>query len=392
MSAATKKSPLKLPTPSEITSAYLHIPFCSHKCDFCDFAAFAGLDHLEDAYADVVVKEIAERLSHSKTHQLSSVFYGGGTPGLMAPSNLRKIHEALRQHTNLDTDCETSLETTPHAITAEKLKSWSQLGINRLSIGIESLDDDELTAMGRDHTRSQAFDGIQKALDSSITNVSIDLMYGLPTQTKESWTRTLSDVIALSKHPSIKHVSAYGLHLASNSPLYSRFPRGSPQFPNDDQFCDMFDQLVETLTNNGFTHYEVSNFAKPGFESRHNLGYWQNHEYLGFGVSAHRYIDGVRSSNWRSLKKYMNDPRGSETSELIDEQTRIKEAIMLGLRMRKGINLADFKRDYGIDLELEFSAQVAKLTAGGLLTKTGGHLAISHQAVVLSNDVIVEFM
>ncbi len=382
-----------MPTPSEITSAYLHIPFCSHKCDFCDFAAFAGLDHLEDAYAVVVEKEIAERLATSEQrHTLSSIFYGGGTPGLMAPANLSKIHNSLRQHTKFAPDCETSLETTPHAITTDKLKSWNEIGINRLSIGIESLNDDELVAMGRDHTRQQAFDGITKALDSQIKNISLDLMYGLPTQTKQSWNRTLSDIVALAKNPSIKHVSAYGLHLASNSPLYSRFPKGSPQFPNDDLFSDMFDELVETLTNSGFTHYEVSNFAKPGFESRHNLGYWQNHQYLGFGVSAHRYVNGARSSNWRSLKKYMNDPLGSETFEPIDEPTRIKEGIMLGLRMRKGINLAEFKRDYGIDLEHEFAAQVAKLTAGGLLTKTGGHLAISRQAVIISNDVIVEFM
>lgn len=382
-----------MPTSSEIASAYVHIPFCSHKCDFCDFAAFAGLNHLEDAYADVVAKEIAERLPPSgERHTLSSVFYGGGTPGLIAAANLEKIHNALKRHTNLHPHCETSLETTPHAITADKLKSWNELGINRLSIGIESLNDDELVAMGRDHTRRQAFEGITKAIDSEISNISLDLMYGLPTQTNQSWNRTLSDVVDLAQNPNINHVSAYGLHLAANSPLYSRFPKGSPQFPNDDVFSDMFEQLVETLTNNGFIHYEVSNFAKPGFESRHNLGYWQNHQYLGFGVSAHRYVDGARSSNWRSLKKYMNDPLGSETFEPIDEATRIKEGIMLGLRMRKGINLAEFKRDYGIDLEHDFAAQVAKLTAGGLLTKTDGHLAISRQGVIVSNDVIVEFM
>jgi oxygen-independent coproporphyrinogen-3 oxidase len=374
-------------------SAYVHLPFCTHKCDFCDFAAFAGLGHLETEYCQIVCREISDRVRKDPpVEALSSIFYGGGTPGLVTLENLTKIHSSLIKNVGIDEICEISLETTPHSISVDKAKGWLALGVNRLSIGVESFQDSELTAIGRDHTRSQALAGLNDALDSGFQNISIDLMYGLPTQTLKSWNDTLDQLFSLAtRHQQLKHFSAYSLHLATQSPLYSRFPKNAPEYPEDDEFQDFFEVLVEKASQAGFEHYEVSNFARPGFRSTHNLSYWNNSPYLAFGVSAHRYLNGVRSSNWRSLTAYMKDYLGDETSEEITPEIRMKESIMLGLRLREGINLPEFEKEFGINLLDKFSSQVRKLVEGGLLECSGERMRIANRAVMVSNSVISEF-
>lgn len=374
-------------------AAYLHIPFCAHKCAFCDFAAFAGVDELEKEYCDTLMREIEDRLSgDSGQSRLTSVFYGGGTPGYISPQNLRRVHDTLRKHVCLADDAEVTLETTPHAITGEKLDEWKDIGVNRLSIGVESLSDDELQAMGRDHTRRQALEGIALAAESGIASVCIDFMYGLPTQTLDSWKATLNQAEDLAKqYMNLNHVSAYGLHLADNSPLYSKFPRGSDAYPTDDLFADMFFLLVERLEEAGFAHYEVSNFARAGFQSRHNLNYWKNSEYLAFGVSAHRYLRPVRSANWRSLKRYMRDWLGSELNEVIDPKTELKEAIMLALRTRRGIDLAEFKEVYGVEVEKKYASIIGRLIGQGHISLADGRLFLPLEAFPVSNRVIAEF-
>jgi oxygen-independent coproporphyrinogen-3 oxidase len=376
-------------------SAYIHIPFCSHKCDFCDFAAFAGVDHLEDEYADAVCDEIRRRISAAPVQQreLASIFFGGGTPGLVKPDTLRRIKDTLIEQVPLARGAEVCIETTPHAITSDKAREWRAAGINRLSIGIESLQDDELRSIGRDHSHAQALQGVEMACAAEFTNVSCDFMYALPTQTLDSWEATLDEFVALARrHPQIKHVSAYGLHLAQNSPLYSRFPRDCDSYPGEEMFEQMYFTLVSTLESAGFKQYEVSNFAQPGFESVHNHAYWNNSEYLGFGVSAHRYVGGVRSSNWRSLKRYMNDCLGDETVESIDRETRIREAIMLGLRLRSGLDLSAFEAEYGYSLTGSLHKPLAKLTDGGFVEIADGRLRITTKGVPVSNSIIAELI
>jgi oxygen-independent coproporphyrinogen-3 oxidase len=376
-------------------SAYIHIPFCSHKCDFCDFAAFAGVDHLEDEYADTVCDEIRRRMraTSAQPTELSSVFFGGGTPGLVKPDTLNRIRQTLTDHVALAPDAEVCIETTPHAITGDKARRWRESGINRLSIGIESLQDGELQSIGRDHTRAQALQGVETACAAGFANVSCDFMYALPTQTLASWQTTLDQFVELARqHRQIKHASAYGLHLAQNSPLYSRFPRDSASYPGEEVFENMYFTLVSTLESAGFKQYEVSNFARPGFESVHNFAYWNNSEYLGFGVSAHRYVGGVRSSNWRSLKRYMNDCLGDETIEAIDRDTRIREAIMLGLRLRSGVDLMAFQAEYGYSLTDSLHKPLAKLQSGGFVEIADGRLRITTKGVPVSNSIIAELI
>ena len=370
-------------------TAYIHIPFCAHKCDFCDFAAFAGVDDLSQEYCQTVINEVQERLAaQPNCGELSSLHYGGGTPGYIDTKCFRQLHNAVKALIGVDKDAEVAIETTPHAITKDKAQQWLDMGINRLSIGVQSFNDLELKAMGRDHTCAQALKGIEVALEAGFTNIGIDLMYGLPEQTGESWRATLSTALALR----LPHLSAYGLTLAGNSPLLRRYPHECESYPNEDLYVDMYETLVSMAPAAGLAQYEVSNFSLPGYESRHNLTYWTNDEYLAFGVSAHRYVDGVRSSNFRSLKRYMRDYMGNETFERIDEKTRAKEAIFLGLRLRSGIDVADFRRRYGFALDQLFKEKIQRLSDGGFLTFEDGCLKLSQSGVLVSNLVIAEFV
>lgn len=369
-------------------SAYIHIPFCAHKCDFCDFAVVTNLESRIPEYCQTVAKEIRQRLVESKAAPLDTVFYGGGTPGYIDPAELSQIHSTLCETVGINKDAEVTLETTPNAVTAEKAEAWLALGINRLSIGIESVSDHELTAMGRDHSRAQALSGIKAAQQAGFTNIAIDLMYGLPEQTLDSWKRCLDEALGLS----LPHLSAYALTLAVNSPLLKRYPLGSPQMPDDDLSASMYEMLVETAQQAGLEQYEVSNFARPGFASRHNLTYWRNDEYYGFGLSAHRYVDRVRSHNWRSFNRYLDDYLGHENLEVIDDEMQIKEAIILSLRMTEGINLDEFEKRYAVNLLSKFGPKIAEFTDQGLFASCDKTLKLTPKGMLLSNLVLSEFV
>jgi oxygen-independent coproporphyrinogen-3 oxidase len=370
-------------------SAYIHIPFCAHKCDFCDFAAFAGLDDLSDQYTKTVISEIEGRLKEQpNNHKLQTVFFGGGTPGYVDPKQLGAIIASLDNVTGLEKDAELCLETTPQTITVEKCKQWQSFGIKRISIGIESLNDKELIALSRGHTREQARAGFATARAGGFTNIALDLMYGLPEQTLESWRQTLDDLLALEP----EHISAYGLTIAENSPLLIRYPRESDVYPDEDTFVLMYETLVQKCSDAGLFQYEIANFAKAGYESKHNLTYWKNEEYLAFGVSAHRYYRGTRSSNFRSLRRYMRDYLLDETSESIDEQTKMKEAIFLGMRLRQGLDLKIFQRDFGVDLTQSRARELEKLQDGGFVEIADQNLRLTQKGVLMSNSVLSELI
>ena len=379
-----------------IKSAYVHIPFCSYKCDFCDFAAFAGLNHREKEYFDSLSQEIAARLESVKSPvSLTSIYFGGGTPGMVPTHYLAEVLAQLEHSVEDKRTLEICLETTPHSIckNKEKLDEWRGLGVSRLSIGIESFNDEELRSIGRDHTREQAIEGLELALNSKIPTVSIDFMYGLPTQTLSSWEATLDEALDYARRfEKLRHISAYGLQLAEKSPLYSRYPKDSDSYPDEELFTRMLFLLMEKLTGVGFVHYEVSNFARPGYQCGHNSTYWRNEPYLAFGVGAHRYVDGVRSANWRSFNKYVRDFLTDEYYEPIDSETRIKEAIMLGLRMRTGINLDEFASSYSFRLEEKCELPIKRLVEDGFLCMNESNLSISDKGLPVSNSIIVELI
>lgn len=375
-------------------SAYIHIPFCSHKCDFCDFVAFAGVTNQEDEYCEVVREEISARIKALGTKpRVTSIFYGGGTPGLIKPSNISKIHSVLLERSELVSGAEVTLETTPQSVSAAKASEWIAIGINRLSVGVQSFRDNELVAMGRDHNRTQAVDGLVAAVDGGFRNVSVDLMYGLPSQDLASWNETIADFLRLADELKyIQHVSAYGLDLAANSPLKMRIPESSSSYPTEEAFIAMYELLVSSLRDAGFFQYEISNFSKPGFQSTHNLNYWDNGEYLAFGVGAHRYVGGYRTSNWRSLGRYLRDYMGNQTIELIEPSLRIREGIMLGLRRTDGIDLRRFAQKYGVNILEQFRQSIELLKQGDFIEVDEDRLKLSAKGVPVSNSVIAEFI
>jgi oxygen-independent coproporphyrinogen-3 oxidase len=370
-------------------SAYVHIPFCANKCDFCDFAVVVGRDGLIGDYCRTVCREIAGRTAESAAAgRLASVFYGGGTPGYISAGDLALVHDALEKATGIAADAEITLETTPETVTPASARAWLELGVNRLSIGVESLDDSVLAAAGRKGTRQAALGAIGAALEAGFANVSLDLMYGLPGQTLKSWVATLEETMS---YP-IQHLSAYGLALAPGSPLLSRYPRGDGAYPDEELYLAMYEQLVAITEQHGFVQYEISNFSRPGFQCRHNLTYWDNEEYFGFGLGAHRYVQGVRSSNFRSLPRYMRDCLSNDLEERIDAGTRAREAIFLGLRKRAGIDLAAFRARYGMDLLQSHGSTVEGLGSLDLLELVDGHLRLTQKGVLVSNTVMSEFM
>lgn len=368
-------------------SIYIHIPFCSHKCDFCDFAAFSGLESRQEEYLERLLKEIDDTFQNRQHNsEIKTVFYGGGTPGLSPLGHMRAIQEKIKSHLTLAEDVEVTMETTPHAISKEKAEGWLEIGINRLSVGIESLSDFELKAMGRDHSRQEAYAGIEAAQQAGYQNICLDLMYGLPEQTLASFQKTLDEIVDLSRSYNIKHVSAYGLEIAINSPLLVRYPRESTSYAGEDEFVAMYETLVATLSGAGFSQYEVSNFAKSGYQSRHNITYWENNPYYAFGVGAHRYVDGVRSANSKSFNKYMRGEDG--TAESVDAAGQVMEAVMLALRMVRGLDLKDFEERYGVNLLKTREKELALLTGEGLLALSDGRLSIPSRAMPVMNSII----
>ena len=372
-----------------VESAYVHIPFRSYKCHFCDFVAFQGLEHLSSKYCSTVCLEIEKRLkTTSNSCPLGSVFYGGGTPGLIDPALIGQIHHKLVLSLGMAGDAEITMETTPQSITYEKACAWLELGINRLSVGVQTFNDDELSNIGRNHTAQQALEGLNVARAAGFTNIGIDLMYGLPTQTKVSFLETLKQALDLG----FPHLSAYGLTIADNTPLLIRYPRASASYPSESDYVFMYEKLTEMAKAYGLERYEISNFAKPGFESKHNLSCWEGGEYFAFGVGAHRFVDSVRSANWRSFARYMKEWYLEETKEVIDQETKIKEAVLLGLRKAKGINFAEFKDKYGVDLQKVHAGTIAKLTDGGFLEADPQFLRLTVKGVLVSNLVISELI
>lgn len=379
-----------------VLGAYIHIPFCNYKCHFCDFITAPNKDDVQDQYCQVLRQEIEQRMAAVPEKPLvKTIFYGGGTPGTLDLELLALIHETLLSTIRLAADAEINLETTPDTVDLHKAMAWRALGINRLSIGIESFDDGVLTALGRKHTVTEAVYAIETAIQAGFENINCDLMYALPGQDCNIWQKSLGKFLEVAEQfTQIKHLSAYALELAPQTPLAKML--AGTQFDSngkaeEDEFVAQHNYLLQTLPAAGFEQYEISNFSKSGFQSTHNLNYWRQGDYLAFGVSAHRYLHPYRSSNWRSLSQYMSDYMGEETRELIDESTRFKETIMLGLRMNEGIDLSSIEKIFGCNLLSTYPDVVTRLKDRGLITHLNGRLKLTTLGQPVANSVIADF-
>jgi oxygen-independent coproporphyrinogen-3 oxidase len=328
------------------TAIYIHIPFCDHKCIYCDFYSIITTDNIP-AFLSALKCEIKfYGKKYSSNRIITSIFFGGGTPSLMSPEYLQEIIYSLKMNFNISDSAEITMETNPGTVNPQKLNAFLNYGINRISIGVQSFDDDDLKFMTRIHNRQTAINTIKDAEKAGFENISLDLIFNLPEQTNEKWLDNLETAITLP----VKHISAYSLILEGGTILNKMVLDGKVKLQDDDYDAGLYEITLEFLTANGFYQYEVSNFTKPGFECLHNNAYWHYKDYLGFGTSSHSFIDGKRWWNYSSLKKYVNEIETNDHAvanfEILSADQKHNEYVMLALRS-SGIDIIEYKNLFG---------------------------------------------
>lgn len=365
---------------------YVHIPFCIKKCNYCDFCSFGGASREEILlYKQALIEEITEYTK--KRIRIKTVYFGGGTPSILEPSDFSEIMLAIRQGFDVDKDAEITVEANPGTLTEEKLSVYRALGVNRISIGLQSANDDELRLLGRVHSFEDFLKAYRLARDAGIQSINVDIMYAIPSQTLESLGKTLDRVISLSP----EHISAYGLIIEEGTPFFEK--RTSLNFPGEDTECEMYEYITKRLRESGYTHYEISNYAKPGRESRHNLVYWQMGEYIGLGLNAHSYFENLRYSNTSVMEEYIGSERADyRVVEKRDASDFEREYIMLALRLARGIDEAEYRCKFGREFRRGREGAISRLLGLGLIEESGGRIRITERGFYLSNRVILEFL
>lgn len=327
------------------SALYIHIPFCDHKCIYCDFYSIITSDNVQ-SFLTALKKEI-EYFSklYSNDRSFTSIFFGGGTPSLMQPGYLQEILNHLKKNFYIDARAEITMETNPGTVNKSKLKKFKEAGINRISIGIQSFDEEELKFLTRIHDKKSAIQTVYNAAEVGFENISVDLIFNLPSQTKEKWIRNLETAITLP----IKHISTYSLILERGTILNKLVLDKKVIMQDDDYDADLYETTIDFLVSNGFYQYEVSNFTKPGFECIHNNAYWRYNDYLSFGTSSHSFVDGKRWWNYSSLKKYISEIEINNHAimnfEIISKEQMHDEYVMLALRS-SGLELDDYKKKF----------------------------------------------
>lgn len=374
---------------------YIHIPFCVKKCSYCDFLSAPATEQTKEAYMAALFAEIGGRAKDYKDRIVTSVFIGGGTPSLLSADTIRQLMEHIREGFSLASDVEITMEVNPGTVTAEKLTAFYAAGINRLSIGMQSAQEQELKILGRIHD----FDGFcqvyREAVEAGFTNINVDVMSGLPGQTLASYKDTLEKVLRLEPMP--QHISAYSLIVEEGTPFAAMADRGELPLPEEDTERAMYEETIEVLAGYGFHRYEISNYALDGYECRHNVGYWIRRDYLGFGIGAASLIGNVRFQNGRDLNAYLAHPLACrEEQQSLTTQEQMEETMFLGLRLIRGVSYPEFARCYGQTLEEVYGEVISRNVADGLLTvredETGRRLMLTGRGLDVSNYVMAQFL
>ena len=369
---------------------YVHLPFCDRICPYCDFAV-VEFDRLRaERYVRAIEREVAA--ATPPPGHVRTIYLGGGTPSALEPAHVERVLRAVFTAFELiPGEPECTLEANPSRGHAD-LERWRAAGVTRLSVGVQSLDDGELHRLGRDHTAAEAAGFVLAARAAGLRDVSLDLIAGAPGQTEASFARTLEAAIALAPD----HVSVYGLTIEAGTPYATWSARDPAAFPDDDAVADLLSLAHDTLERAGFRHYELSNFALPGHESAHNIGYWRQQDCVAFGLSAAGYLDGTRWRNVRDFAAYCARIEAGESArdevERLDAAGRIGEAAMLALRTAEGIERADFRRRFNVDLDAAFGPALKKCTAAGLIEVDGSGARLTGRGRLLANSACAEFL
>ena len=378
------------------TRLYLHIPFCLQKCGYCAFNSQELLDNDLNDYAALLLEEM-QLVPKSTTpgRMLDSIYFGGGTPSLLEAEQLGRIIKEAAELFGLGQDCEITLEANPGTVDQAQLTAFRSVGINRLSLGVQSFDDNFLDCLGRLHDADQALNAFEDARKAGFKNIGIDLMYSLPSQNIKQWQSDLKQVIRLSP----EHLSIYGLTVEEGAPFFQRYPHDSPERPDEDISADMFEMADDLLTAAGYEHYEIANYARPGYRSRHNSGYWRRDGYLGLGVGAHSFFrdgNGVRISNVDTLKEYWEELAAGRLPRLdkqcLTRNEAIEEYMFLGLRLADGVTLNEFEREFGCPCRSVYGTVIDEIVSLGLLLCHGNRLRLTRRGMLLSNQVFNRFL
>ena len=377
----------------EPISIYIHSPFCVRKCAYCDFTSFPGRGAQMEAYLSAVCREMRAQAAFFGRRRVRTVFLGGGTPTLMTGEQAQRLLDALRACFNLAPDAEITMEGNPGTVTAQSLVAYRAAGVNRLSLGVQSLDDGLLAAIGRIHTAAQAHEAVSMARAAGFENVNLDLMLGLPGQSVAQWERTLEEAIALAP----EHLSCYSLIVEEGTPLSAQLERGEcAPLPDEDALCRMDEITAQWTAQAGFARYEVSNYAKPGCECRHNIVYWACEPYLGLGCAAHSDMDGRRFYNPSDWAGYLRMAQSGTTARDAEgestRQERMFERMMMGLRMVRGVDCARFARDFGAQPEEVWKEALARDVRVGLMERRGDYLRLTQRGMQVMNSVLVELL
>ena len=386
---------------------YVHIPFCVRKCAYCDFLSFPASEQTHRAYTDALLREIS-RFEEPGRYEVVSVYFGGGTPSLPDPELTVSVLDLIRKRFCVREDAEITIECNPGTLTDEKLDLFFRAGFNRLSIGLQSADNSLLSGLGRIHTWEKFREEYAAARAAGFSNISVDLMYGLPGQTCEVWRQTLKKVLSLpndgcsSDRPQgPEHISAYSLIIEEGTPFWDRYHEDALAKARGDRTLFLPDELSEDqmqknleqmLRQAGMHRYEISNYALPGRESRHNTGYWIRREYAGFGLGASGLIGSRRFRNTADLAEYISQEQPAREVTQLSRENEIEETMFLGLRMMEGVDLKRFEERFGVRAEDLYKEVTETLTSQGLLETGEGHLRLTDRGIEVSNLVMAEFL
>ena len=369
---------------------YVHIPFCVKKCDYCDFlSAPAGRD-TQEQYVQALLHEIQTEGGRRK-EPVASVFIGGGTPSILEADLLEKILKALSRCFYIEKEAEVTMEANPGTLTLEKLRICRENGVNRLSLGLQSPDDTELASLGRIHDYQQFLESYQMAREAGFHNVNVDLMFGIPGQTRDGWEKSLRIVAALNP----EHISAYSLIIEEGTPFAAR----NLALPDEDTEYQMYEDTARILGEYGFEQYEISNYARDGKACIHNIGYWTGVSYLGLGLGAASLMDGCRFTNTTSLERYTTASRKPDFPDNIRKdlikltrQEQMEEFMFLGLRLRSGISKVEFAQRFGIPIEEIYGDVIRRYKELALLQEENGRIFLSRHGIHVSNTVMADFL
>ena len=391
---------------------YIHIPFCETKCSYCDFNTYAGIENLLTQYIDSICKEIKLWGSVIPNAHISTIFFGGGTPSYIPTNLLGQILNTIKNEMDTTNCTEITIESNPNDLSEiKKLEYYLKIGINRISIGIQSFNDIHLKNIDRRHSSSEGIHAIKNAKSAGFENINIDLMFGLPNQTKHEWIQTLEVVPTIP----IQHISMYCLTIEKNTPMFHQVNQGVLQMPDQDLAAEMYEIATDFMKQENFRNYEISNWAKNNKICEHNLAYWKNQQFIGIGPGAHSLLSSYRFSNIESPKKYIQKLKSNpdfektqnnkqtdkdkfltipttENYEKQDVKTKMSDTMIMGLRLDSGINLDEFEEKFQIKIEKIFPGKIDKLISENLINKKNNQIKLSDKGKLLGNEVFINIL